>query len=45
MPPKKKTTTKKRKLSWQNFVKKFAKDHKITYGEALSKASASYHRQ
>lgn len=45
MPAKKKPATKKRKLDWIPYVKKFAKDHKITYGEAMVKAKASYHRQ
>lgn len=44
MPPKKKATTKK-KLSWVNWVKKYAKDHKITYGEAMTRARASYYKQ
>ena len=35
----------KRKLDWIPFVKKYAKDHKIDYGEALAKAGPSYRRQ
>lgn len=27
---------------WINHVKKYAKDHNIKYGEAMSKAKASY---
>lgn len=46
MPTKKKVATKrKHKLDWIDFVKKYAKDHKIDYGEALSKAGPSYRRQ
>lgn len=35
-----------RKSPWITFVKKYAKQHKMTYGEALSnpKTSAAYHR-
>lgn len=43
MPAKKKSTGKK--LSWIDFVKKYAKEHKIPYGDAMSKAKTSYKKQ
>ncbi len=48
MPAKKKPASKKtgkRKLGWIAYVKKYAKDHKIDYGEAMSTARASYYKQ